>query len=349
MSGEEKSRIGFVGVGRMGQCAHLRNYVTVGECEVVAIAELRQDMARKVATRYGVPRVYASHREMLADEELDGIVAPQLFTQHGSIVPELLASGVPVFIEKPIAASIPVAEKIVEAVRDSGTFLMVGYHKRSDPATMYAKQQIEALKASGDLGPMTYVRITMPPGDWVNNGFLEYIGSQEPRPALEADPPQPGMDEEQAKAYVALVNYYIHQINLMAHLLGETYRVTYADPSGRLLVGQSQSGIPCLLEMATYNTTVDWQESALVCFEKGWIKLDLPAPMASNRPGRVEVFRDGPKDATPCTHVPQLPWVHAMRQQAINFVRAVKGQAPPTCTAEEALQDLIVARDYVLG
>ena len=29
-------RIGFVGVGGMGQCAHLRNYVTVPDCEGLA-------------------------------------------------------------------------------------------------------------------------------------------------------------------------------------------------------------------------------------------------------------------------------------------------------------------------
>ncbi len=27
-----KTRIGFVGVGGMGQCAHLKNYVTVPDC-----------------------------------------------------------------------------------------------------------------------------------------------------------------------------------------------------------------------------------------------------------------------------------------------------------------------------
>jgi len=33
------------------------------------------------------------------------------------------------------------------------------------------------------------------------------------------------------------------------------------------------------------------------------------------------------------------------RQQAVNFLRAVRGEAPPVTTAAEALQDLIVARD----
>ncbi|HGE72657.1 TPA: gfo/Idh/MocA family oxidoreductase, partial [Candidatus Poribacteria bacterium] len=71
----EKVRIGFVGVGSMGQCAHLKNYVTVPECEVVAIAEMRQKLAKRVAEKYGIPKVYATHEEMIANEKLDGIVA----------------------------------------------------------------------------------------------------------------------------------------------------------------------------------------------------------------------------------------------------------------------------------
>ena len=47
---QKKVRIGFVGVGSMGQCAHLKNYATLPECEVAAIAELRQDLAKKVIT-----------------------------------------------------------------------------------------------------------------------------------------------------------------------------------------------------------------------------------------------------------------------------------------------------------
>ncbi len=45
--------------------------------------------------------------------------------------------------------------------------------------------------------------------------------------------------------------------------------------------------------------------------------------------------------------VPTLPWIHAMRQQAINFIRAVKGEIKPLCDAPEALEDLKVARQYI--
>jgi predicted dehydrogenase len=344
---DQKVRIGFVGVGSMGQCAHLKNYVTLDDCEVVALAELRPELGAAVAARYSVPNAYASHEAMLANEELDGLVASQPFDRHGVLVPELVEAGIPVFTEKPLAASVQVGERIVAAVKASGTWHMVGYHKRSDPATMAAKAEIDRLKDSGELGKMTYVRILMPAGDWVAGGFNDLIRVEGAYPEVARDPAPPDMDAATYKRYIAFVNYYIHQVNLMRHLLGEAYAVTYADPSGVLLAGRSESGVACTIEMSPYSTTIDWQESVLVCFEHGTIRLALPAPLASNRPGRVEFFRDPKAGTTPETIVPQLPWIHAMRRQAMNFVAAIRGDAAPPCEAEEALADLKLARDYI--
>lgn len=342
----DKVKVGFVGVGGMGQCAHLRNYATLPECEVVAIAELKPEQGRRVAARYGVPKVYTSHEEMLAAEKLDAIVASQPFNRHGVLLPELFKAGVPVFTEKPLAASIETGQKVLEALKQSSTWHMVGYHKRSDPATMYAKAEIDRLKKTGELGAMKYVRILMPAGDWIAQGFYDLIRTDEPVPDLQRDPPASDMSENTYREYTAFVNYYIHQVNLMRHLLGESYEVAHADPSGVVLVVKSASGVAGIIEMTPYSTTIDWQEQAMVAFEKGYIKIDLPAPVALNRPGRVEMLRDSGQGATPETIVPQLPWIHAMRQQAINFVKAVKGEMKPLCEAEEAQEDLLVAREY---
>jgi predicted dehydrogenase len=189
--------------------------------------------------------------------------------------------------------------------------------------------------------------MVMPPGDWIAGGFNDLITTDEPYPELASDPLPEDMDEATFQDYGAFVNYYIHQVNLLRHLLGEPYRVTYADPSGVLLSVLSASGVAGTLEMAAYNTTVDWHESALACFERGYVKLELPAPLASNRPGRVEMLRDPGEATTPMTCVPSLPWVHAERQQAENFLAAIRGEAEPPCQAPEALEDLLVARDYM--
>jgi predicted dehydrogenase len=155
------------------------------------------------------------------------------------------------------------------------------------------------------------------------------------------------MDEATYNDYQIFVNYYIHQVNLIRYFLGEPYRATYADPTGVVMGGLSESGIPVTLEMTPYSTTLDWQEHALVCFEKGWVRVDLPAPLAQSRAGKLTIMRDPGEGAPPVIEEKQMPWIHAMRQQAMNFLAAVKGEREPMCTAAEALADMKVARAYM--
>jgi predicted dehydrogenase len=344
---DRQVRLGFVGVGNMGQAAHLRNYAALPGCEVVAIAELRPELARAVASRYDIPRVYTSASELLARENIDGIVAIQQFQRHGLVLPDLYRAGLPVLTEKPLAASVAVGERLLAALEAGGSWHMVGYHKRCDPASVYARREIARLRATGELGALRYVRITMPAGDWIAGGFGDIVRSEEPVPDEASDPPAEDMDAATYQEYVRFVNYYIHQVNLLRYLLGEPYAVTHADRGGVLLVAESASGVTGVIEMTPYQTTVDWQESALAAFERGYVRLDLPAPLARNRPGRVEVLRDPGGGAVPETVSPHLPWSHAMYEQAAAFVRAIRGEAPPPCEAAEALEDLRVARAYV--
>jgi len=348
----KKIRIGFVGTGGMGQMAHLRNYSLLPDCEVVAVSETRPGLGEKVAAKYGVPRVYPDGATMLASETLDGLVASQPFTRHGIVVSELLKTGLKIFIEKPLAASLPIAEQLEAADNAAGGKVMVGYHKRSDPATVYAKAEIDRLKQTEELGKLRYIRVTMPSGDWVANGWLGCIDA--PRPDLVMDPDDPSLDKESNQAFVVFVNFYIHQINLIRHLAGENYKLSYVDPTGVVITGNGLvSGVPVLLEANPYASPSDWQESALIGFESGFVKLSLPAPLAFNRPGHVEVFRDPPVSKTDfrptggTTTIPQLPWDHAMRMQAVNFIKFCRGEAPPPCGAAEAAEDIRIARTWL--
>jgi predicted dehydrogenase len=357
---EHKVRIGFVGVGGMGQAAHLRNYLTLPDCEVVAIAEIREKTGQLVATRTGVPKVYPNHKEMLAAETLDGIVASQQFDVHATLLPELYGKVEHVFTEKPLSVSVKAGETLSELAAKTGTVHMVGYHKRSDPATMYAMNVIAGWKKSGEMGKLRYVRILMPAGDWTANGLIGVLNAgDKPTQAIAREAAEltdlTGAEKGVAAwswkgiagEYVKFVNYYIHQVNFMRHILGEPYKVSFADKSGVLLAVESQSGVTGTIEMTPYRTTIDWEESILVCFEKGYVKIELPAPLAANRPGRVEVFADPGNGVTPQRTIPTLPWIHAMRQQAMNFVKVCRGEMAPPCTAAEAVEDLKVAREYI--
>lgn len=343
-----KIRLGFVGVGGMGQCAHLHNYVSLPDCEVVALSEVKEGLGKQVATRWGIPKVYRNCQDMFAGEKLDGIVCIQQFSDHGTLLPDVVATGLPVIIEKPIAHAIASGEKILAAAKAAKARLYVGYHKRSDPATLAAVDFIaKAKQPDSGFGAMKYIRVAMPPGDWVANGFWHRMDTNEPLPPQPPRGAAEYSDATASKYYSNFVNYFIHQVNLIRLLLGEDYIVRYADPSGLILAGNGvKSGVSVVLEMYTFSTTRDWQEHALVTFDRGWARVDLPAPLTINRAGTLTVFEDL-KGSEPKTWSPVLPYVHAMRSQAMQFLKAIKGEKTTLCSPEDALEDLRVARAYI--
>jgi len=342
----DKVRIGFVGTGNMGQCAHLMNYVVLEECSVVAIAEPRRELARRVAQRYGIKKIYDTHAEMLSAEKLDGMVASQQFTYHWRLLPELLKAGIPVFIEKPLACSIQQGERILQAVQKSGTWLMVGYHKRNDPAVIFAKEQLNKWKTGGEMGELRYIRISINGSNWIAGGFDNLIKTKEIPPEMEPEPLPEGMDEQMHQKYISFVNFYIHQINLLRHFFGEPYNITYADRQGTLLATVSKSGKTGIIEMGLYSAINDWHESIFVGMDKGYVETVIPAPLAYNRAGRVTIFSDASKNMPARVTEPEIPQVHAMRRQAINFIQSIQGKSKPVCEAAEALEDLKTAGEY---
>ncbi|MHB1294627.1 MAG: hypothetical protein ACYC4R_06485 [Anaerolineae bacterium] len=84
----------------------------------------------------------------------------------------------------------------------------------------------------------------------------------------------------------------------------------------------------------------------MVSFVCGYIRIDLPALPASSRSGKVEVFTDKGKCDVPRMAGPQLPWVSAMRKQAADYARAIKGEAPPLRRQPKPWRTS-VARDYL--
>ena len=339
-----KVKVGFIGCGFMGQLAHLQNYVVLDTCEVVAVCDKKIKQAEMVAARYGIPKVYSDYHDLLADPEIEAVVAAQYFANHVNLVPDILRAKKHLLTEKPLCIHPENGKKLAKIAEEQNLIHMVAYHKRSDPASEYAVDLIQKWKASGEMGKMKYVRITMPPGDWVG-GAKGAVFSDEKTEPIENEAPLPGIDGETQEKIILFVNYYIHQVNYMRNLLGEDYKLSFVDKSSVIMAVESASGVCGIIEMEPYGTTDDWQERALIAFEKGWIDVQLPAPLAAQQAGRVTVFTND--EQTGVFTSPRLPNVSAMRNQAANFIDAVSGVKKAPCVSAEAVKDLEVAMDYI--
>ncbi|HOX37058.1 MAG TPA: Gfo/Idh/MocA family oxidoreductase [Candidatus Brocadiia bacterium] len=341
-----KVKLGFVGAGYMGQLAHLANYAQLPDCELVALAEGRPKLAELVATRYGVAKVYPDHKTMLKEADVEAVVAILPYSLHDAIIPDLLKAGKHVITEKPICCRVANAKKISKLAKKNGVIYHVGYMKRCDPASVRGKAMIAEWKKSGECGPLRYLRVTMPPGPW--NLTAKCLSSGEPFPGYDGQKWEglpDDMPEADAQLYNAFINYYIHQINLIRYLLGEDYKVTYADPKGVTFTAMSDSGVVIVLEMAPYQCPDHWEETYKACFEKGWIQVDLPAPLQQYS-GSLACFRGAEKYKSSESRIyVNTEW--AMFEQARMFVAEVRGEQPLISPSEDAVKDLEVAVQYV--
>src|SRR5437867_6465046 len=239
----------------MGQLAHIRSYALLREeCELVALAEPRQRTAELVAARYDIGRVYRDHRELLESEQLDGIVAAQRYTNHVALLPELYPHVPHLFTEKPLALGAAEGDRLANLASEAGCVHMLGYHRRSDPATREPRRTVEAWKRSGEMGALRYLRICYSRGDWIANAHAGLIdaGDEPPPFAAEEPPPELAGDDDALWALSKGADELVHPLNLLRHLLGERYRVAFVHVSGRLYAFDSESGVPATIEVNPY-------------------------------------------------------------------------------------------------
>jgi predicted dehydrogenase len=334
--------VGFVGAGMVGQVAHLANYVANPACKVVALAELRPDLGRQAAERHGVPKLYGSHRELLADPEVEAVVVVTRPHAHGPIVLDALEAGRHVFSEKPMAHTVEQAERLVAAAQNRKLTYAVGFMKRHDAGVQRAKAALDALRASGELGKLLLMRAWMHGGDF-RSGTQDFVMTKETRPdGLSTWPSAPDWIPPDTKQdYAWFLNVFLHDLNMLRFLAGGNAKVQAVDFSrsnGRLAL-LDFGAFPAALEMAEV-ASQGWHEGVEAVFERGRLSVHLASPMRRDAPARVELERP---DAPAETLASEAPGSWAFRRQAEAFVADARAARTPLASAADAVDDLRLA------
>lgn len=129
-------RVAVVGAGAFGR-NHLRVYRELEQaCAPVQLAAVvdSNEAARSAASaKFSIPG-FASIDECLAACKPDAASLCVPTVHHAECARTLLAAGVDLLIEKPIAASLAEADEIVRLARDLGRTVQVGHLERFNPA-----------------------------------------------------------------------------------------------------------------------------------------------------------------------------------------------------------------------
>ena len=158
MGGKLTPGIGILGAGMVGQMCHLANFSSNPACRVVAIADLRPDLAIAAAAKFGISRIYRTHRELLDDRDVSGVVVVTRRRATGPIVLDALNSGRHVLSEKPMAYTTAQARVLVSAARQQNLVYSIGYMKRHDAGVSRAISLLHQLRASNSLGCLVSAR-----------------------------------------------------------------------------------------------------------------------------------------------------------------------------------------------
>jgi len=133
-------RVGVVGTGRLGR-EHVRVLKKVSEVEHVACYDVVTERAEGVARKNGA-EAFSDLHEMMDSVDAVSIVVPTV--KHAEISIQALERGNNIFVEKPIAASVPEAEQIIEAARKAQRVLQVGHIERFNAAVRDCRQYIKS-------------------------------------------------------------------------------------------------------------------------------------------------------------------------------------------------------------
>ncbi len=129
---------GVFGVGALGR-HHTRILSTLEGADLVGIHDPRAETARQVAIEHGA-RAWESFDELADRIEVAVLAAPTVL--HAELGEKLLARGVHVLVEKPIAASLAEADRMIELAAAKGRVLSVGHVEFHNPA-------VQALMGAG--------------------------------------------------------------------------------------------------------------------------------------------------------------------------------------------------------
>jgi predicted dehydrogenase len=153
VAASDKLRFGMIGVGMQGS-GLLGTSITLPGVECAAAADLydgRHVLAREIV-RADLP-VTRQYKELLANKDIDCIVAAVPDHWHKQVVIDAVSAGKDIYCEKPMSHTAADGVAMVDAAKKSGRIVQIGSQRVSSLVCAKAKQMI----AQGMLGDLMLV------------------------------------------------------------------------------------------------------------------------------------------------------------------------------------------------
>jgi predicted dehydrogenase len=164
----DRVRFGIIGIGMQGS-GLLTQAIELPGIECVAACDLydgRHTLAREITAKPDLP-VTRRYQELLANKDIDCIVAAVPDHWHRKVVVDAVTAGKDIYCEKPMSHSAADGVAMVTAAKQTGRIVQIGSQRVSSLVCKKAKEMI----AQGVLGDLCLVEGWLgrndPTGAWV--------------------------------------------------------------------------------------------------------------------------------------------------------------------------------------
>lgn len=145
-------RIGLIGCGAWG-FNYINTLYSIPAVKLQIVCDLQERSLEKVREIYPGIRTTTDYRELLCDDNLDGVIIATPPQSHFSIAAEFLSKTKAVLVEKPCTLSCHEAEILIKLAEQKNTMLMVGHLMEYHPVVLKIQNYIN----QGQLGQLRYI------------------------------------------------------------------------------------------------------------------------------------------------------------------------------------------------
>ncbi len=269
--------VGIIGCGSITVRRHAPEIMQNENTKLYGVYDPNNKHAKAMADKYGC-KIYDSVDELLTDDNLQIVVVAPPNKYHGEYAIKALENNKHVLCEKPMAATLELAQEMIDTAKKYNLKLMIGQNQRLVPAHIKAKEILD----SGELG-----RILT---------FQTVFGHKGAEKWSIANSPSTWFFDKEQAIFGAMGDIGVHKADLVRWLIGEEFKSVSSFVSTRhkrydnnelinvddnaVCILQSESGIVGTLAVSWTYYGGESNATIFNC-EKGalWIFRDEDAPI----------------------------------------------------------------------
>tara|TARA_B100001057_G_scaffold403786_1_gene416175 strand:- start:1543 stop:2577 length:1035 start_codon:yes stop_codon:yes gene_type:complete len=338
----KKIKIGWIGSGFVGQVAHLYSYSQIPSANIVALAELRQDLGFRVANKFNIKKLYNNHSELLENEkDLDAIVLIVRRHHTALLAKEILKKNINLFTEKPMAPNLSIAKSLTNLAIKKNLHYVIGNMRRHDDGVKYTKKIFSNFLLNKELGDfISYRSYCYAGGDYCNiDGYLKtkeknFIGKKSPIAPN-------WIKKDQKKQFEKFHNYFVHNINIINYYFNykvKVYKKILQKNGGSILF--DHNSFYGQFDFAYLNSNI-WEEGIDFYFTNGHINLKLPPAFLRNQASSLTIYNGNSNSY----YQPRFDWNWSFKNQAESFIKTLNKNETNICDARFSINDLKIIED----